>query len=79
MAQGTLRSTVQRPAHCRYSKQVLRAHTDNSAPNVVLLHRVNRMGDVCGPTTDRYVAESVSRTWCRKWRGTHGVLHYYDK
>ena len=34
-------------------KQVLSTHIANSAPNVVLLHRVKCLGDVCGPTIDR--------------------------
>ena len=48
IALGILRSTMQHLAPCRYFKQVLQAHTDNTAPNVVLLHQ--RVGDVCGHT-----------------------------
>ena len=71
---------MQHLGHCSHFKQVLSAHIDNSAPNVVLLHRANCMGDVCGPTIDRqHVADTVLRTWCRKWRDTHNVLHYYNK
>ena len=38
---------------CRYPKQVLSPHIGNSALNVVLLHPVNCMGDVCESTPDR--------------------------
>ena len=70
--------TNESAALCRYLKHVLPAYTGNTPLNVMSLRLVNCMYCVYG--ADRLNAPASGfRKWCRKWRSTHDVFHYYDK
>ena len=50
---------------------------NNTAPNVMLVHAMNCIKDVYGPTTNRQrAAISFLQEWCRQWWSNHGVFHY---
>ena len=76
VAHNTLTSTMQHLEPCRDFTQLVSNYPHNSiAPIVMLLHFINCLRDVCGPTSDcQQAAGNVIRECCSKWQSNHGVL-----